>query len=167
VTKKRWKKATDCWAHRAAVFVMAGMLAGCTAPASEPVGETPAPPASAPEVVELAHDACANRLHDICGGLLLYFMRYGDLPATLDVVDVPGVEADMAFACPVSGRSYVYEPQGIQMPERRQRIIMYDAAPSHAGMRWAIRIDEPVADQPLVARVIALPEAFFALKPAR
>lgn len=113
-----------------------------------------------------ATDACASRMHDIEGALLLYYLDHKKLPANLDELQaMPDLDEPLAFTCPVSKLPYIYNPGGIMLPEKNGRIILYDAAPSHSGMRWAIRIDDPSKDQPLVARVVALPESFFLLRP--
>ena len=113
-----------------------------------------------------ATDACASRMHDIAGAILLYYLDHRKLPANLDELQsMPGLDEPLAFTCPVSKLPYIYNPDGIMLPEKNARVILYDAAPSHSGYRWAIRIDEPQQDQPLVARVVALPESFFLLRP--
>ena len=84
-------------------------------------------------------DACATRLHDLCGPLLFYYQRNHRLPGNInELADMPGYEPSMAFACPVSKRPYVYNPVGIVTTDKRPRPILYDPAPSHSGMRWAI-----------------------------
>lgn len=111
-------------------------------------------------------DPCAMHLHDIGGGFLLYYATHGRLPPSLDALrSVPGLDAPGAMACPVSNQPYLYTPDGILMPEQGWRIILVDPAPSHSRMRWAIRLEEPAPNQPLLVRVVALPESFFLLRP--
>lgn len=107
-------------------------------------------------------DPCALRLHDVSGLLLLYYMEHWQLPAKLDeLTQLPGFDQVKELKCPQSGKPYAYTPDGILLPEKKQRVIVYDPEPSHSGMRLCIIIDEPQPDQPLLTRVIVLPESFF------
>jgi hypothetical protein len=108
-------------------------------------------------------DACAMRLHDLSGALLLYYIAHEDLPAALTDLPPPPGQAELALTCPVSNRPYVYVPRGIFMPQRNTRVVLHDLLPSHAGMRWAVTIEEPQPGAPLVTEVILLPESFFLL----
>jgi hypothetical protein len=112
-------------------------------------------------------DPCAMRLHDLCGPLLLYFAANRQLPARLEQLQqVPGLEHVAAeLRCPVSDLPYVYNPAGWLLPEKQQRVIIYDRTPAHDGMRWAIIIEEPQEGQPLITKVIAMPESRFTFQP--
>jgi hypothetical protein len=106
-------------------------------------------------------DACASRLHDICGLLLMYSLNHPDLPASLDELrSEPGFDEVKEFVCPVSHKPYVYNPGGL--PYENGFLVMYDATPAHSGMRWAILITRPTGTQPLETKVIAVKESFFA-----
>ncbi|MFT3787649.1 MAG: hypothetical protein QM770_16025 [Tepidisphaeraceae bacterium] len=110
-------------------------------------------------------DPCAMRLHDVCGALLLYYFTHNELPEKLsDLNAIPG-EAPVELTCPVTKTPYIYTPNGIQIPERKSFIIIYDPSPAHAGMRWAVSIEQPVPGQPLVTKVVPLAERFFLLRP--
>ena len=110
-------------------------------------------------------DECATRLQDMCGGLLMYYQINKRLPASLhEIDDFPGGQDSGPMVCPVSKQPYVYVPAGIFLPEKNTRIIVYDPAPSHSHLRWAISIDEPDPEKPLVTKVIALPDSFFLLR---
>ena len=105
-----------------------------------------------------------TRLHDLCEPLLFYYLKQRKLPGQLEELQgQPGFEGAMDLTCPVSHLPYVYNPVGILTAESRARIIAYDAAPSHSGMRWAISIIEPEDNGPLIARIVALPESHFQL----
>jgi hypothetical protein len=137
----------------------AGASTGAAAP--NPVGEkrvtTPVAPIT-------NTDACATRLHDLCEPLLFYYLKNHKLPGRLDELKgEPGFDGPVDLTCPVSHLPYVYNPVGILTAVSRSRIIAYDAAPSHSGMRWAISIIEPEDNGPLIARVVALPESHFQL----
>lgn len=114
-------------------------------------------------------DPCALRLHDISGLLLLYYMEHWQLPETLDQLSqLPGFDQVGQLNCPASGKPYAYSADGILLPEKQQRVVVYDSVPSHSGMRLCITIEEPQPDQPLVTRVVVLPESFFTfVSPAR
>jgi hypothetical protein len=140
-------------------------LFGCqTKPSS---AEADAAPAQKPlEQAPISNtDACAGRLHDISGVFLMYLLEHNNLPETLEALQPyarrMGVEA---FACPVSGRPYVYTREGILLPEQNARVILYDPQPSHAGFRWTIEIGAPSPDQPPRTKVTAKPESFFMLR---
>ena len=117
----------------------------------------------APDVSEstLAVDPCADRLHDISGHLLTYYGLHKRLPETID--DLP-TEADQSEAppmvCPVSGEPYIYDPEGLEIPGQPGRLVLYDAAAAHSGMRWGIVIIEPKGRGPLTCQVVRLPESF-------
>jgi hypothetical protein len=108
-------------------------------------------------------DPCASRLHEMCGGFLFYYVAHHRLPDRLE--DLRQAEPDLAttpFVCPVSNLPYIYEPAGRILAGYDGRFIVFDAAPTHLGMRWAISIIEPMAGGPLVTKVIAVPEDKFA-----
>ena len=109
-------------------------------------------------------DACATRLHDLCEPLLLYYATRHEIPARLEELrQMPGF-TELDLRCPVSRLPYVYNPVGIQTGDDQPRLVIYDAAPSHSGMRWAIAIVEPKDPaNALVAKVVAVPEGRFTL----
>ena len=68
-----------------------------------------------------------------------------------------------SFTCPVSGGEYVYNPDGLRCKGPRPCwIIIYDAAPSHTGYRWAVVVPEVGSGQAPVTDVDAFPESQFA-----
>jgi hypothetical protein len=112
-------------------------------------------------------DPCAMRLHDLSGALLAYYLYNQKLPSRLEeLTQVPGFEGgQVQLTCPVSNKSYVYNPVGVADANPTERVIIYDAEPSHLGMRWAIAIVEPQQEgQALVTKVLALPESNFTLQ---
>lgn len=147
-------------------------LAGCqTPPARSSSPARTAKPKAAHQVVMTADgkpitntDACANRMHELCGPLLLYYAQKHRLPKDLEELrQLPGVGDIPAFTCPVSGRPYVYDPSGLPGTEPGSWVVLYDPAASHSGMRWAISITAKTASAP-VTKVVALPDSFFAPK---
>jgi hypothetical protein len=150
-----------CW-----MLVLAcATVGGACAPRSAPGPAEHRSPVADETAVEpiTSTDPCAMRLHELTGALLLYYSMNFTLPADLaelgDLAD--NIAQVQELVCPVSRRPYIYNPNGIFMAERKEYVIVYDAAPSHAGMRWAITIEEPVGGKSLVARVVTLPESFF------
>ncbi|MGB7158454.1 MAG: hypothetical protein WBD40_10345, partial [Tepidisphaeraceae bacterium] len=149
------------------------VLAGCASSKTPSASKTPAPGATAtaattqpidasPSARLTVNEPCANRLHDICGPLLLYLTTNYRLPETLDELrQVPGSDGIGEFACPVSKQPYVYNPAGIVGPNVSQRAVIYDAAPTHGGYRKAIVIKEATPNAPFVAEVVAWPESRF------
>lgn len=149
---------------------MLATIAGCTPTrqgAADSAAAPPARPSQVPPSNAANLDPCAVRLHDVAGALLLYYFTNRRLPETLDEINTfPGAEEQIPLTCPASGQPYVYSPDGILLAEQRARVIIYDPTPAHyGGHRWAIRMEEPGDNQPMVTRVIALPESFFLLRP--
>ena len=103
-------------------------------------------------------DPCAERLHDICGHLLLYYSLNRRLPD--DLADLKSTDSGQLppLVCPVSGRPYIYNPDGLPVPGRPGSLVLYDASPSHSGMRWGVLAGVAAESQPLAARVVLLPE---------
>ena len=103
------------------------------------------------------------RMHDISGALLFYYYVHHELPKSLDELRHMSGFEDVEYACPTSGLPYVYVPAGLPAPNQPgAKIVLHDATPAHQGMRWAITILEPQDPGPLVTKVIAVPESYFA-----
>lgn len=99
-------------------------------------------------------DPCAMRLHDIAGPLLLYYRTNNKLPPRLE--DLKGFDSTLQFTCPVSGKPYIYNPDGIPISEPQGWLLVYDAEAIHKGLRWGIVVMEPKPGQPLSADVLAI-----------
>ncbi|MGA2266444.1 MAG: hypothetical protein ABSH10_08460 [Phycisphaerae bacterium] len=127
-----------------------GWMGGCQQPA--------APAATMPAKSDDL-DQCAERLHDIGGPLLLYYVTHRELPKSLDDLGKVGDNSIPPLVCPISGKPYVYDPVGLPVAGRPGRLIMYDAVPCRPGKRWGILVETPPPGQPLVIRVVCLPEA--------
>jgi len=146
------------------------LVAGCQSTTRE-TGRVPLPepaahdPAAHPRepVAQISNtDPCAMRLHDICEPLLLYYVMNHKLPDRLEDLRQMPDSANLELTCPVSHKKYLYNPVGLLDTESKSRVILYDPAPSHSGMRWAVSIIEPQQENgPLVTKVIALPESHF------
>lgn len=158
--------------RRAALLGAAALLAGCQPQAR--TADTGVESADAPKsriggdpnaVVPISNtDPCAERLHDICEPLLRYYLEYQELPPNLEVLRQMKGFASLELTCPVTRRAYVYNPVGVQNAVNKQRILIYDPAPVHAGMRWAVVIVSPEGDRALVTKVVALAESNFTLQ---
>ncbi|MGN6724818.1 MAG: hypothetical protein ACTHLZ_02785 [Tepidisphaeraceae bacterium] len=152
----------------AGLLVLVAVVApGCQAP-QKSAATAPAAASEGPHPVISNLDPGAMRLQDISGALLMYFALHRKLPAQLDDLK-PLAEGDapLNFTSPRSGKPYLYTPNGIILQDLNQRMIVYDPAPGPYGYREAITIDEPIVGQPLVAKVVAVPESFFLLRPPR
>ena len=130
-----------CW------IGLAALATGCQTPKPELIRRP-----------SVSKDACAERLHDVCGQLLLYHSIYKRLPQALEELKTPGSATLPLLVCPVSGKPYFYSRDGLQIPGRSGRLVLYDATASHSGMRWGILVDDPGSGRPLTARVILLAE---------
>src|SRR5688572_19336849 len=113
-------------------------------------------------------DACATRLHEVCGPLLLYYATRHQLPERPEeLAQMPGFESVGELLCPVSRRPYLYNPIGVMTKGEPARIIMYDPAPSHSRMRRAIAVIEPQRQiDPLTTQLTALPQSPSTLPPS-
>jgi hypothetical protein len=110
----------------------------------------------------LGKDPCAERLHDVCGHLLLYYASHKRLPPTLAELKSTPTMPLPPLVCPASGKPYVYDPAGVSIPGRPGRLVLYDPEPSHSGMRWAVMVGTPADATNVTTRVILLPESEFA-----
>jgi hypothetical protein len=150
------------------LFLAVMALAGCASDKGKPSagGDSAALDTSKLPTAQIKNDdECAGRLHDICEPLLLYYVSRHQLPAHLEDLRQLRGFADLELKCPVSKLPYVYNPVGIITLDNQPRMICYDAAPSHSGMRWAITVVEPRDNSGnLVAKVVAVPESAFTLK---
>jgi hypothetical protein len=134
-------------------------LVGCSAPSAKPQAESQRSSQSSS-----ASDPCAQRLHDLVGGLFLYYAQHNQLPENLKSLELPSGKIQDDLVCPVSHQPYIYDPHGMAAPDGKSRLIIYDAVPAHGAFRWAVAIAEPKAGQPLVAEVVAAPESLFAAR---
>src|SRR5205085_8682312 len=136
-------------------LICIAMSAGC---ASRSRGAKP--PAQESSTLS-STDPFATRLHDVSGPLLLYYARAHKLPEHLEELNQVPHDEPLEFTCPVSHQRYVYDPSGLLLSPNG-RLIVFDATPAHAGLRWAIAAVESEAGGALVLKVVALPESFFA-----
>ena len=151
-------------ASKATLIVCALIMLGCTPakPSRPPVQDA----GTSSLTARISNtDPCAMQMHDICGGFLLFYASQNRLPNQLsELYSTEVVTKDIRFVCPVSQQPYIYNPNGIFLPDQNARVILYDATAAHSGLRWAISIHEPHPGQPLIAKVLALPDQFFILQ---
>ena len=158
---------------RRLVLRCALMLGGVLAAGCEPKtgtaenGDVKKPGANTPTAQISNTDECAERMHDICGAFLEYYRQNHQLPPRLDALKQIPAFSFLELTCPVSKLSYVYNPIGIITPDNQPRMICYDAAPSHSGMRWTIQFVEPQGNRAPVMKVVAVRESGFTLQPPR
>ena len=148
------------------------VLSGCQSASTPQKNSTPPPPLptdhqpSADEAV--GSDECSNRLHDIEGALLLFYVANHRLPIVLDEVK-PYADAGtpLKLTCPVSNQPYQYSQAGLFAAGYDKRLIVWDPLPSHHGMRWCIVMPELQPGRALVPEVVQMSEkAFEAFVPA-
>lgn len=103
-------------------------------------------------------DPCAERLHDLCGHLLMYHSLNRKLPDTLEDLKESGMGDLPPLTCPASGKPYRYMPAGMTVPGRDEIMVICDPVPIHSGMRWAVMVAPPESGQALATKVILLTE---------
>lgn len=151
----------------ACAVVLAMAAGGCTsAPPPRPAEplqsvEQSAEPANPPKPAGTdVTDDCADRMHDLCGVFLQYYLLHRDIPATYD--DLAKAAAPIPLVCPASGKKYIYIPPGFVAPGSANRLLLLDPLPSHPGpehrTRWGIVVKPPEGKQPIDAFVIPLSE---------
>jgi hypothetical protein len=150
-----------------ALLTLAALLIGCQ-PAQPSAQQSPyitnqPQPTLTPD--QLANsDPCSDRLHDISGLLLKYYLKHSELPQDLDqlqsVAD-PGDNLD--FTCPDTHQPYTYVSAGLRSPIQSRQIIACDSVPHSNGFRYCIFLS-PLNLHPgasLVMDVQLFPEATF------
>ena len=140
-------------------FSASALLAGCQQSTTrQSPGPTPAQQPTGSRVSS-ATDPCASNLQEASGLLLQYYSLNRCLPPKLeDLKPFADIDTPLSLNCPTSNRPYVYNPQGLTIPDKPGRIVMYDAEPSHSGLRLAVVVIEPGGAQ-LQTRVIAITES--------
>jgi hypothetical protein len=98
------------------------------------------PPAPAKPVNPDVDDPCAERLHDIEGQLLLYYHLNHSLPPSLEDLNKLTSEK-VQLTCPITGKLYIYVPEGIEILNGDRRVIVFDAVPCRPGVRHVIIAD--------------------------
>lgn len=145
-------------AYRVVAVLAAVSLIGC--------GSNKKKPEAAAPVVKRAIgggplDVCANRLHDISGLLLQYYLINKRMPASLsDLAKLADADQPAVLTCPASGKPYIYDPVGFQVPDKAGVVSIYDPEPSHDGVRWAITLEQ-TGSVP-TTKVVGIPETDFA-----
>ena len=105
-----------------------------------------------------AKDPCAERLHDLCGQLLLYYSNYKKLPPTLTDLKSVGAPPGPPWVCPMSGKPYIYDSNSAPIAGGGGRLVLFDAEPSHSGTRWGILVDKASGGANFTARVVVVAE---------
>ena len=116
------------WACAAALVAALACVSGC-----QMAAPSPAPTA-------LNMDPCAERLHELCGHFLLYYAAHKEMPPNLNDLAASSGLSSAALVCPDSGKPYVYDADGLTIPERQGRLVLYDAEPMPSGSRWGILV---------------------------
>lgn len=149
----------------AVMSLLALLVAGCTG-GDKHAGDAGGGSLSA-EAPITNTDPCAMRLHELSGALLLHYFNHFELPQ--DLAQLQPLESGKLLppaVCPVTGAPYIYYPTGILLTEQQAYVVLYDSAPAHSRMRWAVTVHEPAdGGETLLTKVIVLPESFFALHP--
>jgi hypothetical protein len=130
-----------------ALAALAILAAGC----GQPVQENRRP------ALEPEADACAERLHEACGRLLLYYSAHRRLPPTREALAAADPQSPLLLVCPASGEPYAYLPGGLLVKGRPGALVLFDSTPAHDGMRWGVLV--AASGRQMDARVVLLPDA--------
>ncbi|MBE3068770.1 MAG: hypothetical protein IMZ66_00895, partial [Planctomycetes bacterium] len=130
------------------VVALAALAAGCRTAAPSPVVRRPS----------VEQDLCAERLHDLSGAILFYYATHHRLPESPAALASLGPEDPVPLVCPVSDQPYLYQPNGLRVQGQHGRMVLYDAAACHAGMRWGVFVDGGGTGRRLIARVVLVPD---------
>ena len=145
------------------------VTAGCASTSSD--GQPAALPASGDDLKSVPitnTDACAMRLHDISGNLLLFELQERRMPDSLDeLASMTGGPELPELVCPVSGRPYVYRRDAVYLQDQNAYVVLHDPAPSHSRIRWAVTYAPAAGAGVPTMKVVGLPESFFLLNPPR
>jgi hypothetical protein len=96
-------------------------------------------------------------MQDICGALLEYYVVNHHLPTVLQELQGFGdTGSELNFTCPISGKPYVYVPDGLAIPNVDRRLVLYDATPAHNGKSWGIVVTPALGNNPMMGWVIPL-----------
>jgi hypothetical protein len=107
-------------------------------------------------------DPCAERVHNIGGTLLLYYASHQQMPQRLEELKpLADFDQPIELTCPVSGKPYLYAPNGLAAVGKEKRIVVYDAEPSHDGRRWCLFMLPAKPGQALAVEVLEVPEGLF------
>ncbi len=141
----------------ARLTVLAVLLAGCTFVPVKPEPKT---------TLDATLDPCAARLHDIAGSLLLYYAAHKSLPPDLSAVKQAGGKACPPLECPISGKPYIYNPMGVEIPGLPGRVVLHDATACHEGNKWGLVASQMGPGKPLEVQVLPLPAGVIPVSPA-
>ena len=133
-------------------------LLGCSSSKKPQSASTPSkiPAANTGASAKITNtDACATRLHELCGPLLFFYGTHHRLPNNLKELSDEMDVGDLT--CPVSHLPYVYDPEGKRGTDPKMHIVIYDATPAHSGIRWGIGLVEAEPGVAPVAKVVAVP----------
>ncbi len=133
-------------------LLLGALLVGC-APSTGPSARSTVGP-SEPAVPQ-GPDASAERLHDVCGSLLLFHASQGRLPDSLaELAAATGLEASRTLD-PATGRPFAYARGGFAASaEGASVVVLAEPAPG-AAVRWAVAFEPGRGAS--TCRVVALP----------
>lgn len=158
------------------LVIVAG-LAGCTVSSTR---TTPAPAREPALAISPAGDAddqaslpgsinepCADRLHTLCGPLLMYYALHHKMPDNIEQIrEIGQPDPDVQIICPVSGKQYIYNASGLPRHGKPGVLVLYDAEPTHKGRRWAVAVQPPQRpNQALIPEVVLEDEKTFSAAP--
>jgi hypothetical protein len=148
--------AGSSWGFRGLACVLVCVLV-CVLAAGGCGRPKPAPTRVVKAGVEI-EEACANRMQDILGQLLVYYSVTQQLPEVLE--DLKNLDANIPpLVCPVSGKPYIYNKNGLRVPSWPGLLVLYDSEPTHAGLRWGLFVQLGEPGQPLSGRPILLADS--------
>ena len=149
----------------AVALVLIGALAwasGCqTTQTTARSSADASPPREDGPVAPLDTQASAERLHEIAGSLLLYYVKHQKLPDKLtELTDDAALDCP-PLVSPTSGQAYVYHHPPLPMRARPGALLIHEPAPYGPGseafdepVHWAMLIDDRPGQTAPVTQVI-------------
>ena len=111
-------------------------------------------------------DPTAERLHAICGELLIYYLKHQALPGSLDALrkSTSRPEALPPLVEPESGREFLYYRMPAAIPTRQGRLLILSPtraaqSPPDRPLRWAVLVSKPQPGGQIITQVVLLSES--------
>ncbi|MBI1371542.1 MAG: hypothetical protein GC159_02095 [Phycisphaera sp.] len=100
-------------------------------------------------------DATAQRLHELCEYILMYYARHRALPPSMDALVADEPEADALLQR--TGETLVYHADPRHVPGRPGMLLIHDTAATRDGV-WTIFVEPQQRSGQLAVQVLQISE---------